>query len=142
MNQLPDKLRWQPNSVTKINTIKNLLFKLIIFLFQDLKKFFDEADHGVIYISFGSIVKASTMPADKVQEVLKVMKQLPQRFIWKWEDKTLLVDKNKLYTNSWLPQVDILGKHLNYTIIYLLQFMKYKYINVFNMAYAETILSF
>lgn len=70
----------------------------------------DEAQHGVVYISFGSVVKASTMPADTVQVVLNVMKQLPQRFIWKWEDKTLMVDKNKLYTNSWLPQVDILGK--------------------------------
>ncbi|KAJ8720262.1 hypothetical protein PYW07_012305 [Mythimna separata] len=75
----------------------------------DLKKFVDEAEHGVIFISFGSVVRASTMPADKVQEVIKVMQQLPQRFIWKWEDKTLLVDKKKLYTASWLPQVDILG---------------------------------
>nr|XP_049700701.1 uncharacterized protein LOC110384519 [Helicoverpa armigera] len=75
----------------------------------DLKKFVEEAEHGVIYISFGSIVKASTMPAEKVQEVLNVMKQLPQRFVWKWEDKTLMVDKDKLYTNSWLPQVDILA---------------------------------
>ncbi|CAH0686208.1 unnamed protein product [Spodoptera exigua] len=75
----------------------------------DLKKFVDEAEHGVIYISFGSVVKATTMPADKVQDVLNVMKQLPQRFIWKWEDKTLLVDKNKLYTKNWLPQVDILA---------------------------------
>nr|AEW43135.1 UDP-glycosyltransferase UGT42B2 [Helicoverpa armigera] len=75
----------------------------------DLKKFVEEAEHGVIYISFGSIVKASTMPAEKVQEVLNVMKRLPQRFVWKWEDKTLMVDKDKLYTNSWLPQVDILA---------------------------------
>ncbi|KAJ8719643.1 hypothetical protein PYW08_011818 [Mythimna loreyi] len=75
----------------------------------DLKKFVDEAEHGVVYISFGSVVRASTMPAATVQEVIKAMQQLPQRFIWKWEDKTLLVDKNKLYTNSWLPQVDILA---------------------------------
>ncbi|XP_075976669.1 UDP-glycosyltransferase UGT5-like [Anticarsia gemmatalis] len=74
-----------------------------------LKKFFDEAEHGIVYISFGSVVQASSMPADKVQEILEVMKQLPQRFVWKWEDQTLVYDKNKLHTASWLPQVDILA---------------------------------
>lgn len=74
-----------------------------------LKKFIDEAEDGVIYISFGSVVKASTMPADKVQVMLEVMDQLPQRFVWKWEDQMLMYNKNKLYTASWLPQVDILG---------------------------------
>lgn len=52
------------------------------------------------------------MPAEKVRAVLNVMKQLPQRFIWKWDDKALMMDKNKLYTSDWLPQVDILGKVL------------------------------
>lgn len=84
----------------------------IIYLLQELKKFFDEAEHGVIYISFGSVVKATTMPEDKVQEILEVMKKLPQRFIWKWEDQSIAFDKNKLFTASWLPQVDILGKKI------------------------------
>ncbi|XP_013172990.1 PREDICTED: UDP-glucuronosyltransferase 2B2-like [Papilio xuthus] len=75
----------------------------------DLKKFFDAAEHGVIYISFGSVIKSSTMPRDKLEAVLGAVKELPQRFVWKWEDKTLLVDKNKLYLADWLPQVDILG---------------------------------
>ncbi|CAH0625489.1 unnamed protein product [Chrysodeixis includens] len=75
----------------------------------DLKKFVDEAEHGIVYISFGSVVKPSTLPAEKVKAVLNVMKQLPQRFIWKWDDQTLMMDKNKLYTSDWLPQVDILA---------------------------------
>lgn len=79
---------------------------------QDLKKFIDAAEHGVIYISFGSVIKSSTMPRDKLDAVLAAVRELPQRFVWKWEDKTLLVDKNKLYLADWLPQVDILGKHI------------------------------
>lgn len=79
-------------------------------IFQDLLKFVEEAEHGVIYISFGSVVKSSTMPAEKVKDVLDVMSQLPQRFIWKWEMKTVLMDKNKLYVSEWLPQIDILGE--------------------------------
>lgn len=72
----------------------------------------DEADNGVIYISFGSLVKASTMPDDKLKAILGAIAELPYKFIWKWENKDTLMDKNKLYVANWLPQVDILGKFL------------------------------
>ncbi|KAJ0176089.1 hypothetical protein K1T71_008263 [Dendrolimus kikuchii] len=75
----------------------------------DLKKFVDAAEHGIIYISFGSVVQCSTMPEDKVQAILGAMNELPQRFIWKWENKSMNFNKNKLYIADWLPQVDILG---------------------------------
>ncbi|CAH2090414.1 unnamed protein product [Euphydryas editha] len=75
----------------------------------DLLKFVEEAEHGVIYISFGSVVRSSTMPDDKLNAMLGAIAEMPQRFIWKWEEKIMLMDKNKLYLSSWLPQVDILG---------------------------------
>ncbi|CAG4952911.1 unnamed protein product [Colias eurytheme] len=75
----------------------------------DLRKFIDEAEHGVVYISFGSVIKSSVMPDDKLQAILGAMSEFPQRFIWKWESKTKLLDENKLYLAKWLPQVDILG---------------------------------
>lgn len=36
----------------------------------DLQKFLDEAEHGVIYFSFGSIVKSSKMPTSKLNAFL------------------------------------------------------------------------
>ncbi|XP_050344522.1 UDP-glucosyltransferase 2-like [Nymphalis io] len=75
----------------------------------DLLKFIEEAEHGVVYISFGSVVRSSTMPEDKVKAVLEAIAELPQRFIWKWENENMLLNKNKLYLSNWLPQVDILG---------------------------------
>ncbi|KAJ2947651.1 hypothetical protein O0L34_g17454 [Tuta absoluta] len=75
----------------------------------DLKQFVEQAKEGVIYINFGSMMKTSSLPADKVEAILGAMNEFPHRFIWKWEDKTLKYDKNKLFINSWLPQVDILG---------------------------------
>lgn len=84
--------------------------------FQDLKKFIEEAEHGVIYISFGSVVKISSLSEARVQAILGAMSALPQRFIWKWESQTLLADKKKLYVAKWLPQVDILG---TYMVIFL-----------------------
>ncbi|XP_052750704.1 uncharacterized protein LOC113512976 [Galleria mellonella] len=76
---------------------------------QDLKKFIEEAKHGVIYINFGSVVKSSSMTEEQIKAVIGAVNELPQRFIWKWESKTVLADKDKLYVAKWLPQVDILA---------------------------------
>lgn len=74
-----------------------------------LKTFVEEAKHGVVYISFGSVINPSSLSPERVQTILDVMAQLPQRFIWKWSNKTVAVAQDKLYTGSWLPQIDILG---------------------------------
>ncbi|XP_060804205.1 UDP-glucosyltransferase 2 [Amyelois transitella] len=75
----------------------------------DLEKFIQSSEHGVIYISFGSVVKSSSMSETQIQAILGAMAKLPQKFIWKWESDTLVADKNKLYVAKWLPQVDILA---------------------------------
>ncbi|CAG4945820.1 unnamed protein product [Parnassius apollo] len=75
----------------------------------DLKKFIEEAENGIIYVSFGSVIKSSSLSSDKLEAILGAMRELPQRFIWKLENKTLLVDETKVYISNWLPQVDILG---------------------------------
>ncbi|KAM3961541.1 UDP-glucosyltransferase 2-like [Aphomia sociella] len=76
---------------------------------QDLKKFIEESEHGIIYISFGSVVKGSSMNEEQLKVMIDVMSESPQRFIWKWENKMLLADTKKLYVSKWLPQVDILA---------------------------------
>ncbi|XP_072949917.1 uncharacterized protein [Epargyreus clarus] len=75
----------------------------------ELKKFVDEAEHGVVYISFGTTVKSGSLSKEKTKALLDAMYELPQRFIWKWDDKALTMDKKKFYVSDWLPQVDILG---------------------------------
>lgn len=72
----------------------------------------DEAKFGVIYISFGSMIKSTTLSDSKKQAIIDAINEFPQRFIWKWEDDSINVnfDTNKLYISSWLPQTDILGK--------------------------------
>lgn len=82
----------------------------------------DEAELGVIYISFGSMIKSTTLSNSKKQAILDAMKEFPQRFIWKWEDQSIKLDdfdKNKLYISNWLPQVDILGKFCNVCKLFL-----------------------
>lgn len=71
-------------------------------------------------------MKSSSLPKDKLLEVLAALKEFPQKVIWKWEDKTLIVDKNHMYLSDWLPQVDILGNMKYY--VYIRRTSGYMYI--------------
>ncbi|XP_037293501.1 UDP-glucosyltransferase 2-like [Manduca sexta] len=75
----------------------------------DIKKFIEESEHGVIYISFGSMLKASTTPRDKVEAIISAVSELPQRVIWKWDEKTLPGIPKNILVSKWLPQNDILA---------------------------------
>ena len=75
---------------------------------QELEDFVQGAEHGVIYVSFGSVIKASKMPEAKRQLFLNVFSQLKQRIIWKWEAPMPDAPDNVLIS-SWLPQTSLLA---------------------------------
>ena len=75
---------------------------------QDLEKFITDSKHGVIFVSFGSVVKASKMPESKRKMMLSVFSRLKQRVIWKWE--TSMEDApDNVMLSSWLPQTSLLA---------------------------------
>ena len=75
---------------------------------DDLASFVDSAEHGVIFVSFGSVVKASKMPEAKRKAMLAVFSRLKQRVIWKWE--TAMEDApSNVMVSSWLPQTSLLA---------------------------------
>ncbi|XP_050344613.1 UDP-glycosyltransferase UGT5-like [Nymphalis io] len=76
---------------------------------DELRKFIEDSEHGVIYISFGTLLKASTLPSDTLQEIINALEELPQRVIWKWNKKTLPGNPKNIYVAKWLPQNDILA---------------------------------
>ncbi|CAG4945780.1 unnamed protein product [Parnassius apollo] len=76
---------------------------------NELQKFIEESQHGVIYISFGSMLRAASIPKDKLQTILDALAKLPQRVIWKWEAKSLPGKPKNIFLSKWLPQNDILG---------------------------------
>lgn len=83
----------------------------------DLKKFIEEAEKGVIYISFGSMLKAKTIPSHKLEAIIGALSELPQKVIWKWEEKSLPGNPKNIYISNWLPQNDILA-HPNVLAFY------------------------
>ncbi|RZF48858.1 hypothetical protein LSTR_LSTR003238 [Laodelphax striatellus] len=76
---------------------------------QDLQTFIDGAEHGVIYFCMGSMLKASTIPDDKRDALVKVFSRLPQRVLWKWENDTMPGKSDNVKIAKWMPQRDILA---------------------------------
>ncbi|XP_058056928.1 UDP-glycosyltransferase UGT5-like [Anopheles bellator] len=75
---------------------------------EELQKLLDGADHGVIYISWGSMIRAETLPPAKRDAILKALGRFKQRIIWKWENETLPNQPSNVYIRKWLPQREIL----------------------------------
>ncbi|XP_038212967.1 UDP-glycosyltransferase UGT5-like [Zerene cesonia] len=78
-------------------------------LAESIRKFIEDSEHGVIYISFGSMLKANTTPKDKIEAIVGALSELPQRVLWKWEGKTLPGNPENIFISSWLPQNDVLA---------------------------------
>jgi glucuronosyltransferase len=77
--------------------------------FQDLQKFIDEAEEGVIYFSFGSNVRSDHLPEEKTRVFIEAFSALPQKILWKWESDILPGQPANVKIGKWLPQQDILG---------------------------------
>jgi len=75
---------------------------------KELEDFVQGAEDGVIYVSFGSVIKASKMPEAKRQLLLNVFSKLKQRIIWKWEAAMPDAPENVL-VSPWLPQTSLLA---------------------------------
>ncbi|KAK9736942.1 UDP-glucoronosyl and UDP-glucosyl transferase [Popillia japonica] len=75
---------------------------------EDLQKILDNAKHGVVYFSLGSIMKSSLIPVDKRQEILRAFSKLKQIVLWKYEEKLSNLPSNVI-TKSWFPQSDLLA---------------------------------
>ncbi|XP_030024845.2 UDP-glycosyltransferase UGT5 [Manduca sexta] len=78
----------------------------------EIERFINEAEHGVIYVNFGSTQKDSTLPGDKLSALLATFRTLPLRVLWKWDGEEIKNLPRNIMTMRWLPQYDIL-KHDN-----------------------------
>ncbi|KAJ4448256.1 hypothetical protein ANN_10270 [Periplaneta americana] len=82
---------------------------LVMFTSPDIDDFLNGAEHGVIYFSMGSMIRAETLPADKRDAFLQAFAELPQRVLWKWENDSLPGRPHNVKIAKWLPQFDVLN---------------------------------
>ncbi|XP_022181664.1 UDP-glucuronosyltransferase 2B2-like isoform X2 [Myzus persicae] len=74
---------------------------------EDILEFIEQSPHGVVYFTFGSTIKMSSMPEQIKKALLGTFAQIPQRVLWKYENVLEGMPKNMMI-RKWLPQRDIL----------------------------------
>lgn len=76
----------------------------------EIKAILDSAKDGVIYVSWGSMIRAETLPVDKRNSLLRAFGSFKQKVLWKWENDTLPDQPKNVHIRKWMPQRDILCK--------------------------------
>jgi glucuronosyltransferase len=73
-------------------------------------EFMNKSKNGVVFVSLGSVLRASMMSDDKRKLLLNVFARFPQYdFLWKWETEVMDDKPPNLMLSKWLPQQDILA---------------------------------
>jgi len=61
----------------------------------------------VVYFTFGSTVRMTSLPKHIKKAFMDALAQIPQRVLWKYEDEIENIPKNFMI-KKWLPQREIL----------------------------------
>lgn len=80
--------------------------------FQDLKTILDNAKDGAIIMSFGSLLRASSLPNSTIASFMKAFSKIPHTVIFKYEEELLHTPPNVI-TRKWLSQRDLIGEWSN-----------------------------
>ncbi|KAG4074905.1 hypothetical protein HA402_009330 [Bradysia odoriphaga] len=75
---------------------------------RNLQHIMDSSEHGIIYVSWGSMIRAETLPEKKREELLKVFSSFKQTVLWKFENDTLPNQPANVHIFKWMPQREIL----------------------------------
>lgn len=100
-----------PNNFTYETTCLNILL-------QDIQTFIDEAPHGVVYFSLGTMIRTESFSPEILGAFISAFAQLPFRVMWKANVDKMAAVPNNIFIRSWLPQKDILGNQSIIDAIY------------------------
>ncbi|XP_061384702.1 UDP-glucosyltransferase 2-like [Danaus plexippus] len=76
---------------------------------KDLKNFLDSSSEGVIYMSFGTNVLPSALPAERIKIITNVFSDLPYKILWRWDSDKIPKHSKNVLISKWFPQSDLLG---------------------------------
>jgi len=78
-----------------------------------MEDFLNEAEAGVVLITFGSTIDLATLDPYYVNIFFESMRKLGKfRFIWRWDGPMPTGHPNNLMAAKWLPQREILSEFL------------------------------
>ncbi|XP_046972677.1 UDP-glucosyltransferase 2-like [Vanessa cardui] len=81
-------------------------------LTKDLQSYLDNSKNGVVYVSFGTNFKTTSLRPDKIQMLMSVFVQLQYDILLKWHSEDLPDCPKNVKIGMWFPQSDLL-KHPN-----------------------------
>lgn len=76
---------------------------------DDLQKFLDSAEEGVILFSMGSIIQGVQWETKKREAFVNAFAKLNVKVLWKYENETLPRNPGNIMISSWIPQRDVLA---------------------------------
>ncbi|XP_001943837.2 UDP-glucuronosyltransferase 2B15 [Acyrthosiphon pisum] len=74
---------------------------------DDISEFIENSPNGVIVFTLGSVVAVSSIPENIRNAIIKVLSQVPQRVLLKYEDEMMNIPEN-IMIKKWFPQRDVL----------------------------------
>lgn len=69
----------------------------------------DNAPDGVIYFSFGSVVKLTQLPKNELDILIRQLGKMKQIVLFKWELDDATDFPSNIIIRKWFPQANILG---------------------------------
>ncbi|XP_065220398.1 UDP-glucosyltransferase 2-like [Planococcus citri] len=79
---------------------------------KDVEEFIEGAAHGVIFFSFGTTIRASSISPEKLRAIKAAFSGIPQRVLWRVNDLNLTDVPPNVKLGKWFPQRDVL-EHKN-----------------------------
>ncbi|KAH8247655.1 hypothetical protein KR038_007601 [Drosophila bunnanda] len=76
---------------------------------EQLKRFMDEAEHGVIYISMGLDILFKFLPHNVQQPLQQAISRLKQRVVWKSDIPSVSNSSDNIYVIAMAPQREVLA---------------------------------
>ncbi|XP_022189984.2 UDP-glycosyltransferase UGT5 isoform X1 [Nilaparvata lugens] len=75
---------------------------------KDLQNELDKSEKGIIIFSFGSVVRASSLPASIVDDFIKAFARIDLTVLWKFEGTVGNLPPNVI-VRKWIPQIDVIA---------------------------------
>lgn len=75
---------------------------------DDIRDWIEGAEHGLVFVSFGSNLQSADLPESKLKVLIHSFERLQERVLWKFESALPNLPKNVMI-KKWLPQDDILA---------------------------------
>ncbi|SPP79083.1 UDP-glucuronosyltransferase 1-3 [Drosophila guanche] len=75
----------------------------------NIAQFIDQSEVPIIFFSWGSMVRISSIDEDKLAAIVEALERQPLRVIWKWEaEEKPKLDADKFLFVKWAPQLALL----------------------------------